>query len=113
MGLYLRLNTLTGIERPIPSFPGDRLPTSMASSSKSSNLFDKLHQQDLAEFASHCTNLNPTGPGRWKGLCPIHQEKTPSFYIYSEPWYWHCFGACAQGGDIVDLARELKLVGRR
>ena len=53
-------------------------------------------------------NPNPTGPGRWKGLCPIHHEKTPSFYIYSEPWRWYCFGACAGGGDIVDLARELQ-----
>jgi NADPH:quinone reductase-like Zn-dependent oxidoreductase len=33
----------------------------------------------------------------WKGLCPFHQEKTPSFNVRSEPAVFHCFG-CGEGG---------------
>lgn len=73
---------LFGAIRP---FPCDRPTRTKPSSSKASNLFDRLQQQHLAEFAGRYTDLNPNGPGRWKGLCPIHQEKTPSLYIYVEP----------------------------
>jgi len=99
-------------EREIRLFPGDRPPAPQLSP-KGRNLFDALHQVDLAEFAARYTRLKPTAPGRWKGLCPIHSEKTPSFYVYADPWRWFCFGACATRGDIVDLARELKRKARR
>ncbi len=35
----------------------------------------------------------------WKGLCPFHQEKTPSFNVRSDPPLFHCFG-CGEGGDV-------------
>jgi DNA primase len=37
--------------------------------------------------------------GSWKGLCPFHQEKTPSFNVRAEPAVFHCFG-CGVGGDV-------------
>jgi DNA primase len=37
--------------------------------------------------------------GSWKGLCPFHQEKTPSFNVRAEPALFHCFG-CGVGGDV-------------
>lgn len=36
----------------------------------------------------------------YKGLCPFHSEKTPSFIVYPEQGTWHCFGACGTGGDV-------------
>lgn len=39
-------------------------------------------------------------------LCPLHHEKTPSFYIYQEQNRWHCYG-CNQGGDSINLVRLL------
>jgi DNA primase len=35
--------------------------------------------------------------------CPLHDETTPSFHVYTEKNSWHCFGACAKGGSAVDL----------
>jgi DNA primase len=36
----------------------------------------------------------------WKGLCPFHGEKTPSFHVNGEKGFFHCFG-CAVGGDVI------------
>ncbi len=34
-----------------------------------------------------------------KGLCPFHNERTPSFYVFGESQTWRCFG-CNEGGDV-------------
>lgn len=39
---------------------------------------------------------------RATGLCPLHNEKTPSFTVYLDQNSWHCFG-CHQGGDVIAL----------
>jgi len=64
----------------------------------------------LEEYAGRFTHLRPAGRDRFKGLCPMHKEKTPSFYIYTDQQRWHCYGACASGGDVVDLAERLEEV---
>ena len=45
---------------------------------------------------------------RWKGNCPFHNERTPSFYFQPEKGLWHCFGACQEGGDIVSFVMRLE-----
>jgi hypothetical protein len=107
MGLSLTLHSAV---RP---FPGDHAATPAHVSAKGRDLFDALHQVDLAAYAARFTELKPAGPGKWKGICALHQERTPSFYVYGDPWRWRCYGACAQGGDIVALSRELRGAGRR
>jgi len=54
---------------------------------------------DIVEFISHYVPLKKAGHN-YKGLCPFHTEKTPSFIVFPDTQSWHCFGACATGGDI-------------
>ena len=60
----------------------------------------------VAELAGRFTELRRSGNGRLRGLCPLHDERTPSFFVY-EPDRWVCFGACHDGGDVIELARKL------
>jgi DNA primase len=53
---------------------------------------------DVVRVISEHVALKKTGSS-WKGLCPFHKEKTPSFNVRSEPPLFHCFG-CGEGGDV-------------
>jgi DNA primase len=50
--------------------------------------------------------------GELKGLCPVHAERTPSFYIFAGGTKWWCFG-CGRGGDVLDFVQALYGVGLR
>lgn len=54
---------------------------------------------DIVDFLKSYLNLLPAGKSL-KGLCPFHQEKTPSFVVSPERKIWHCFG-CGAGGDAI------------
>lgn len=61
----------------------------------------------LVDYVSpYAPDLKRTGVGKWKCKCPIHVEDTPSFYIDEAKQKWHCFGACATGGDVIDFAMK-------
>ncbi len=51
--------------------------------------------------------LRPAGAGRLKGLCPFHDEKTPSFNVNSSIGYFHCFG-CGEGGDAIKFVEKVE-----
>jgi DNA primase len=44
-----------------------------------------------------------------KGLCPFHQEKTPSFHVNEQKQSWYCFG-CEKGGDMFDFIEQIEKV---
>lgn len=54
---------------------------------------------DLVTVASARVALKATGSG-WKGLCPFHADRTPSFSIVASGRYWRCFG-CGKHGDAI------------
>jgi DNA primase len=53
---------------------------------------------DMVDLVSSRTELRRAGPGRYKGLCPFHEERTPSFSVNADEGFYHCFG-CGVGGD--------------
>lgn len=53
---------------------------------------------DIVKVISDQIGLKKMGTS-WKGLCPFHQEKSPSFNVRQEPPVFHCFG-CGEGGDV-------------
>jgi len=44
----------------------------------------------------------------WKACCPFHDEKTPSFHVNPERGTWRCFGACAEGGDVISFVQRFE-----
>lgn len=60
---------------------------------------------DIVSFISDYIAVKKAGRN-FKALCPFHSEKTPSFVISPERGTWHCFGACAQGGDAIGFLQK-------
>ncbi|WP_422114603.1 DNA primase [Brachybacterium sp. UNK5269] len=60
----------------------------------------------LEEVVSEHVTLRSAGIGSMKGLCPFHDEKTPSFNIRPQLGHWHCFG-CGEGGDVISFVQKI------
>lgn len=55
---------------------------------------------DIIDIVSETVSLRKSGRS-YAGLCPFHANtRTPAFYVFPESQTWHCFGACAEGGDL-------------
>lgn len=71
------------------------------------DLVEKIKiELDIITALQRYTNADITRlRGRRKGniICPFHSEKTPSFLVDTVNNTWHCFGACATGGDVINL----------
>ncbi len=59
---------------------------------------------DIVEVISAHTDLRRAG-ARWTGLCPFHDERTPSFSVDAQEKLYHCFG-CGVGGDVIKFIEE-------
>lgn len=59
---------------------------------------------DIVELVSQSTDLRQRG-SRWVGLCPFHDERTPSFTVDPREKLYYCFG-CHKGGDPITFVRE-------
>ncbi len=60
---------------------------------------------DIVDVIGRYVTLKKTGT-RYRGLCPFHQEKTPSFIVYPDRGSWHCYGACSTGGDVISFIQK-------
>lgn len=61
---------------------------------------------DMVDVAGEYVRLRKRGR-TWEGLCPFHEEKTPSFSIDAEKGLYYCFG-CHQGGDVFKFLMQLE-----
>src|SRR5258708_22283305 len=60
----------------------------------------------IAEVVGEYLQLRGAGGGSLKGLCPFHEEKTPSFHVTPARGLWYCF-SCAAGGDVIAFVRKI------
>jgi len=68
----------------------------------SSDLLEEIRNRcDIVDIVSEYVHLKPAGKG-FKGLCPFHGEKTPSFMVSPEKQLFHCFG-CGEGGNVFNF----------
>jgi DNA primase len=65
---------------------------------------EAVEAADMVEVVSARTQLRRSG-ARWTGLCPFHDEKTPSFSVNPVEKLFYCFG-CGKGGDLITFVRE-------
>jgi len=61
---------------------------------------------DIVDVISDYVKLKKSGKN-YKGLCPFHQEKTPSFTVNPANQFYHCFG-CGAGGDVFSFLMEIE-----
>lgn len=61
---------------------------------------------DIVEVIGRHVHLQKSGR-YFKGLCPFHTEKTPSFYVFPDTQGWHCFG-CNKGGDLFNFVMDFE-----
>jgi DNA primase len=67
---------------------------------------------DLVEYIGRTTKLAKAGRN-FRGLCPFHTEKTPSFYVFPDRGHWRCFGSCGEGGDLFSFVQKRENVDFR
>ncbi|MBI3429807.1 MAG: DNA primase, partial [Actinobacteria bacterium] len=75
----------------------------------------RIKDEDVAYIRDHApideivgdyVQLKNAGGGQKKGLCPFHDEKSPSFYVTPSKGYFHCFG-CQVGGDVIAFVMKI------
>lgn len=68
---------------------------------------ERAHIEDIV--GQHVT-LRSAGVGSMKGLCPFHDERSPSFHVRPQVGRYHCFG-CGEGGDVIDFVQKVDGLG--
>lgn len=72
---------------------------------KTNSLRDLKNRVNIHDVVARVVTLKKAGSGRFKGLCPFHSEKTPSFNVSADKGFFKCFG-CGKAGDAINFVME-------
>lgn len=65
------------------------------------------HASRIDDVVGDYVQLKSAGGGQKKGLCPFHDEKSPSFHVTPSKGFYHCFG-CQTGGDVISFVMKIE-----
>ena len=68
---------------------------------------DVRDRTNIVDVVKRYVELKRAGTGSWKGLCPFHTEKTPSFHVHETRQFFHCFG-CGEKGDVFGFLQKIE-----
>lgn len=72
---------------------------------EATSVIERIKQKlDIVEEIGAVVSLKKSGKA-FKGLCPFHGERTPSFYVFPDKQDWHCFG-CGERGDLITFVQK-------
>lgn len=78
----------------------------MAGLIKRSDIDEVRSRTNLADIVGDYVSLKSAGAGSFKGLCPFHEERSPSFHVRPQVGFYHCFG-CGEGGDVFSFLQKM------
>ncbi|MGX7197106.1 DNA primase [Enterococcus olivae] len=68
---------------------------------------DIRSRTNIVEVIGQYVQLKKSGSKNYSGLCPFHNEKTPSFSVAEDKQFYHCFG-CGRGGNVFNFVQEIE-----
>jgi len=74
---------------------------------KADDVTQVKERSSIEDVVREHVTLRAAGPGSLKGLCPFHDEKSPSFNVRPVVGAWHCFG-CGEGGDVISFVQKVE-----
>ncbi len=78
----------------------------MAGLIRRSDIDEVRSRTNLADIVGDYVTLKSAGVGSMKGLCPFHEERSPSFHVRPQVGFYHCFG-CGEGGDVFTFLMKM------
>ena len=78
----------------------------MAGLIRRSDIDEVRSRTNLADIVGDYVTLKSAGVGSMKGLCPFHDERSPSFHVRPQVGFYHCFG-CGEGGDVYTFLQKM------
>ena len=73
---------------------------------KRSDIDEVRQRVNIADVVGEYVTLKSAGVGSMKGLCPFHDERSPSFHVRPQAGFYHCFG-CGEGGDVYSFVQKM------
>ena len=78
----------------------------MAGLIRQSDIDEVRSRTNLADIVGDYVTLKSAGVGSMKGLCPFHEERSPSFHVRPQVGFYHCFG-CGEGGNVFTFLQRM------